>query len=147
MNVDRILGSLREAKDARSIEIGVEAGVIPEELRGTGEFISPETLVRRGVLTPAELARLRRWTEHLERALLVSRRLPSTTPEEVLQRLRVPGALFGGTVGLLVAQSCRWPAWSHGISCLFTMSTRGKSSISWPNRSNVTTPGKNVRSS
>jgi tetratricopeptide (TPR) repeat protein len=95
MNVDRILGSLREAKDARSIEIGVEAGVIPEELRGTGDFISPETLVRRGVLTPAELARLRRWTEHLERALLVSRRLPSTTPEEVLQRLRVPGALLG----------------------------------------------------
>jgi tetratricopeptide (TPR) repeat protein len=95
MNVDRILGSLREAKDARSIEIGVEAGVIPEELRGTAEFISPETLVRRGVLTPAELARLRRWTEHLERALLVSRRLPSSTPEEVQQRLRVPGALFG----------------------------------------------------
>ncbi len=95
MNVDRILGSLREAKDARSIEIGVEAGVIPEELRGTAEFISPETLVRRGVLTPTELARLRRWTEHLERALLVSRRLPSSTPEEVLLRLRVPGALFG----------------------------------------------------
>jgi len=95
MNVDRILGSLREAKDARSIEIGVEAGVIPEELRGTAEFISPETLVRRGVLTPAELAKLRRWTEHLERAMLVSRRLPSSTPEEVMERLRVPGALFG----------------------------------------------------
>jgi tetratricopeptide (TPR) repeat protein len=95
MNVDRILGSLREAKDARSIEIGVEAGVIPEELRDTAEFISPETLVRRGVLTPAELARLRRWAEHLERALLVSRRLPSNTPDEVKERLRVPGALFG----------------------------------------------------
>jgi tetratricopeptide (TPR) repeat protein len=95
MNVDRILGSLREAKDARSIEIGVETGVLPEELRGTAEFISPETLVRRGVLTPAELARLRRWTEHLERAMLVSRRLPSSTPDEVLERLRVPGALFG----------------------------------------------------
>src|SRR5438132_8310508 len=95
MNVDRILGSLREAKDARSIEIGIETGLIPDELRGTGDFISPESLVRRGVLTPAELARLRRWTEHLERALLVSRRLPSTTPEEVVRRLRVPGALLG----------------------------------------------------
>ena len=99
MNFERLRSSLRLEVDAQALEIGVESGLLTrgdlDRLEGEGETVTPEVLVRRGLLTPAGLARLQACTRHLERAVILSLRLPPHTPPEVHSCLRRPGSLVG----------------------------------------------------
>ncbi|HYE99402.1 MAG TPA: serine/threonine-protein kinase, partial [Planctomycetota bacterium] len=99
MNVERLRMSLRRSREVPSLEAAVELGVLPADalrrLEDAGEDPTAEALVRRGLVSPGDLGRLRRWAEQLERAALLALRLPAGAPAEVFNRLRVPGALVG----------------------------------------------------
>jgi hypothetical protein len=54
---------------------------------------------------------------------------------------------FERTGSLFVADNSIVVSELHGYSLLLMISVRGSNSISWPKRSNVTTPGRNIKSS